>query len=250
MGRKFWIVRKRRLPANFFLSRCATSANFGIINMLKLIPLIFLFIGCSFGPGNLQSRHATDLEARKIHRIAVVPPAIMADAPAPKIPFGMALEPRASEREAPESLARFAYLALASLPNWQIVSESEVREVGQSIPAGTAGSRLRQIGEMVYADAVLTSRVQRYRERVGDEWGAKSPASVAFVLDLVDVRRGDVIWSATFDETQKSLSENILAFGNISERGVRWLSADQLAQDGVKKAVGQLHQIIARGPPL
>jgi hypothetical protein len=29
---------------------------------------------------------------------------------------------------------------------------------------------------------------------------------------------------------------------------VRWLSADQLAQDGVKKAVAQLHQIIARNP--
>ena len=71
---------------------------------------------------------------------------------------------------------------------------------------------------------------------------------MAFVLDLIDVRRGDVVWSATFDETQKSLSENIFAFGDISERGVRWLSADQLAQDGVKKAVGQLHQIIARGP--
>jgi len=170
-------------------------------------------------------------------------------APKPKIPFGAALGPPSSEREAPENLARYAYLALASLPNWQIVSDSEVREVSQSLSAGAAANRLRQIGEMVYADAVLTGRVQRYRERVGDEWGARSPASVAFVLDLVDVRRGDVIWSATFDETQKSLSENIFAFGDISERGVRWLSADQLAQDGVKKAVGQLHQIIARGPP-
>jgi hypothetical protein len=27
---------------------------------------------------------------------------------------------------------------------------------------------------------------------------------------------------------------------------VRWLSADQLANDGVKRAVGQLHQLIAR----
>jgi curli biogenesis system outer membrane secretion channel CsgG len=134
------------------------------------------------------------------------------------------------------------------LPNWQIVSENEVREVGQSLPAAAETSRLKRIGEMVYADAVMTGRVQRYRERVGDEWGAKSPASVAFVLDLVDVRRGDVIWSAQFDETQKSLSENIFAFGDISERGVRWLSADQLAQEGVKKAIGQLHQIIARGP--
>jgi hypothetical protein len=57
-----------------------------------------------------------------------------------------------------------------------------------------------------------------------------------------------VIWSARFDETQKSLSENIFALGDIGQRGVRWLSADQLAQDGVKKAVSQLHQIIARNP--
>jgi hypothetical protein len=83
---------------------------------------------------------------------------------------------------------------------------------------------------------------------VGDEWGAKSPASVAFVLDLIDVRRGDVIWSARFDETQKSLSENIFAIGDIGQRGVRWLTAEQLTQEGVRKALAQLHQIIARAP--
>ena len=71
---------------------------------------------------------------------------------------------------------------------------------------------------------------------------------MSFVLDLVDVRRGDVIWSATYDETQKSLTENIFALGDIGTRGVRWLSAEQLAQEGVKKAVGQLHQMIARPP--
>lgn len=216
--------------------------------MLKFIALLFLLVSCSFGPGNLQSRHSTDLEARRIKRIAVLPPSAMAPAQTQKIPFTTALEPASAEREAPETLAHLVYSAMASLPNWQIVSESEVREVGRSLPAGGEGNRLRRIGEMVYADAVITSRVQRYRERVGEEWGAKSPASVAFVLDLVDVRRGDVIWSATFDETQKSLSENIFAFGDISQRGVRWLSADQLTQEGVKKAIGQLHQIIAQGP--
>jgi hypothetical protein len=29
---------------------------------------------------------------------------------------------------------------------------------------------------------------------------------------------------------------------------VRWLNAEQLTQEGVKKAIGQLHEIIARGP--
>ena len=100
----------------------------------------------------------------------------------------------------------------------------------------------------VYADAVIVGRVSRFRERVGDEWGAKSPAAVSFVLDLIDVQRGDVIWSARFDETQKSLSENIFAIGEFSQRGGRWLSAEQLMQEGVKKAIGQLHQTLVRAP--
>jgi hypothetical protein len=65
---------------------------------------------------------------------------------------------------------------------------------------------------------------------------------------LVDVRRGDIIWSASFDETQKSLSESIFSLGDIGARGVRWLSAEQLAQDGVRKAIGQLHAVLARRP--
>jgi hypothetical protein len=60
------------------------------------------------------------------------------------------------------------------------------------------------------------------------------------------VRRGDIIWSARFDETQKSLSENIFAIGDISRRGVRWLSAEQLTREGVKKALEELHQILVR----
>jgi hypothetical protein len=216
--------------------------------MLKVLPFVFLLVlGCSFGPGNIQSRHSTDLETRRIRRIAVLP-SQASGASAPKVPFGTAPDQKSSERDAPENLAKFVYSAMVALPNWQIVSESEVREVSESARAAGDAARLKQIGEMVYADAVIVGRLLRYRERVGDEWGAKSPASVAFVLDLIDVRRGDVIWSSRFDETQKALSDNIFALGDIGQRGIRWLSADQLAQEGVKKAVGQLHQMIGRNP--
>jgi hypothetical protein len=217
--------------------------------MLKLVALLCLFLyGCSFGPGNIQSKQSTDLAARRIRRVAVLPPSLAVADPRPKIPFGTTPEPRSSERDAPETLARFVYLAMAGLPNWQVISENEVREIAQGLPPSDEATRLKRIGEMVYADAVVVGRVQRYRERIGDEWGAKSPASVAFVLDLVDVRRGDVIWSARFDETQKPLSDNIFALGDISQRGIRWLTADQLAEEGVRKAIGQLHQIIAPNP--
>jgi TolB-like protein len=205
--------------------------------MLKIIAIaLTLLSGCSFGSGNLQSKGSLDLESRRIRRIAVLPPETSSAAE----------QAQSQQNNPPEMLAKQLYSAMASLPNWQIVAESEVKQVEQMKPSTTDAARLRQIGEMAFADAVMVGRVQRFRERVGDDWGVKSPASVAFVLDLIDVRRGDVIWSARFDETQKPLSENIFGLGDISQRGVRWLNAEQLMMDGVKKAVGQLHQILAR----
>ena len=204
--------------------------------MLKIIALaLTVLAGCSFGSGNLQSKHSNDLESRRIRRIAVIPSETTTAAAHPS-----------AHDNPPEMLAKQLYAAMASLPSWQIVAESEVKQVEQTKPATSDAARLRQIGEMVFADAVMVGRVQRFRERIGDDWGVKSPASVAFVLDLIDVRRGDVIWSARFDETQKALSENIFGLGDIRQRGIRWLSAEQLAMDGVKKAVGQLYQILAR----
>jgi len=88
--------------------------------------------------------------------------------------------------------------------------------------------------------------VLRYRERVGEEWGVKSPASVSFVIDLWDVRRGDIVWSGRFEETQRPLSENIFALGGFAQRGARWLKAEELALEGVKTAVAELHQILYR----
>lgn len=217
--------------------------------MLKLLTLILVYLsGCSFAPGNLQSKHSTDLEGRKIRRIAVLPPSPAAITPPAKGVLGAPADQRPSGRDAPERLAKLVHTAMTVLPNWQIISDREVSEVEQSLGPTPESVRLKRIGEQVYADAVLAGRVLRYRERVGDEWGAKSPASVAFILDLVDVRRGDVIWSARFDETQKPLSDNIFALGQIGQRGIRWLTADQLMDDGVKNAVHQLHQIIARKP--
>ena len=217
--------------------------------MVKLVALfLLLLVACTFGSGNLESRHSTDLESRRIRRIAVVPPTALSGAAQSKVLLGTTPEPKVPERDAGELLARITYSVTSAMPNWQIVSDREVREVAETLSPAADAARLRQIGQGVYADAVLTGRIQRYRERIGDEWGAKSPASVAFVLDLVDVRRGDIIWTARFDETQKSLSENIFALGDIGQRGVRWLSAEQLTQEGVKKSIGQLHQIIGRPP--
>lgn len=224
------------------------------MTMLKTLPLVLVLLyGCTFAPGNLQSKYSSDLESRRIRRIAVLPPE--APAIAPTTPAAKTGLPSLSSADTPSQkdhsdiLARQIYSAMASLPNWQIVADTEVQQVEQTSPSAVGAGRLKQLGELVFADAVLVGRMQRFRERVGDEWGARSPASVAFVLDLVDVRRGDIIWTARFDETQKPLSENIFAISQISQRGIRWLSAEQLAQAGVKQAIDQLHQILTRERP-
>lgn len=204
----------------------------------KLLALCLWVTACSIGPGTLQTRQASDLETRRIRRIAVVPQSLLGSQPASK----------AGGEDLSEMLARTIYRVMAPMPGWQIISDSEVREVAQTLAPASETIRLREIGRSVYADAVITGRMLRFRERVGDEWGAKTPASVAFVIELVDVRRNDVVWSARFDETQKALSENIFAIGDIGQRGVRWLSAEQLTQEGVKKALGQLHRTLVRRP--
>ena len=111
---------------------------------------------------------------------------------------------------------------------------------------GTTPGQARKLGELVYADAVLFGRILRFRERVGEDLGVSSPASVAFTLQLLDVKRSDIIWTAEYQETQKALSENLFAIGDFTRRGAKWVKAEELARDGVHKAVEQLHQMLYR----
>jgi hypothetical protein len=219
-----------------------------MIKLLKILLVISPLAGaCALGPRNIQSKQSTDLETRNIRRIAVLAPAAPAAPESSQNPLLGPASGKTAERQDPgEVLMKLVYSAMVALPRWQIISDSETRDVSESIPQTNDMARLRKIGELVYADAVITGRMLRYRERVGGDIGVQSPASVAFTLELIDVQRGDVVWSTRFDETQKGLSENILSIGDIRERGLRWLTAEQLAQDGVRKIINQLHQTIAR----
>jgi hypothetical protein len=211
--------------------------------MWRFLPVLFLFVACSVGPANLNSKPTADLEARKIKRIAIFPLESLSGETKSKTPF--AADPRTESLPA-ALLSRQLYSAMSQLSDWQIVSDREVREMEPLVPAGSPEARARRLGQLVYADAVISGRVLRFREREGEAMGAMSPASVAFVLELWDVKRGDAIWSARFDETQQALSENLFNLGQIKSRGVGWLKAEELSLEGVKKAIGQLHQALYR----
>jgi hypothetical protein len=215
--------------------------------MIRLLPLLFFLSSCALAPQNLRISQSTDLEKRSIKRIAILPVDSLLPKQAAKIPYSVAPseEGAGAEREAGAVLTQLLYSAMTALPHWQMVSEREVREVDALVPLqGEIRARAKKLGETVYADVVLFGTIQRFREREGAEFGVKSPASVAFTLHLLDVKKGDIVWSAHFEETQRPLSENIFAIGEFAQRGAKWLKAEELAHEGIKKAVAQLHKTL------
>jgi hypothetical protein len=87
------------------------------------------------------------------------------------------------------------------------------------------------------AESVLVGRVFRYRERIGTGYSVDTPASVAFDLLLIRVSDGRLLWVGRFNETQKTLFENLFRLDKIFKRSIRWLTADELADFGLEEVL-------------
>jgi hypothetical protein len=90
------------------------------------------------------------------------------------------------------------------------------------------------------ATAVLVGRVNRYRERGGEKYGATSGASVAFELSLYTAPGAQRIWMSSFDETQRALGDNIWNAQRYPGGGTRWLTAAELATWGAESSIDSL----------
>ena len=84
-------------------------------------------------------------------------------------------------------------------------------------------------GQRLGADAILIGHVYRFRERAGTGAASESPSSVAFDIYLIDCQREKILWSAFYDYTQQALSDNLGGIGNVFRRGLRWVTAEELA---------------------
>lgn len=115
------------------------------------------------------------------------------------------------------------------LSNRQLTSLLPENEMSQT-------ALLRSIYSELKCNAVLVTSLSRYVQRVGGDYGADSPASVAFSMKLFDTSNGSVIWSATFDETQQSFMSNIMS---AHKYGLKWLTAEELATLGIEEKIAQ-----------
>ncbi|MCD6293800.1 MAG: hypothetical protein J7M20_02510 [Deltaproteobacteria bacterium] len=129
---------------------------------------------------------------------------------------------------------------------WTLVSPGQARGVLASIIDGDKKMEksplemLQSVGKTFEADAVLTGRIYRWRKRVGSDFAVDRPASVSFDLVLVRPSNGAILWRSHFDKTQQSLFADLFDFDTYVKSAGRWLTAEKLADIGLKKLIRKM----------
>ena len=181
---------------------------------------------------DVKSHAVRSIKTIQISRIAVMPLVEDPGTGEPLAPGG------------PEAVSAELYSSVAIAGGWDPIPEQDVMDAMQKLPPTTVANldeNALRLGHDVSADGVLYGTVEKFEERVGMDYSASKPASVAFSLKFVDLKSKQVVWTAKFAKSQAALSQNLFDFANFVQRSGRWVRAHEIAQEGVKEAVADLH---------
>jgi hypothetical protein len=197
--------------------------------------------GFSRTPG-LDVHAVRSIKAVVIHRIAVMQLIDLPDQ------IDKALEAGAAESVSAEIYARAAMMG-----GWEVVPQDDVLSAMQQMPPSTQANmdqNALELGRKVAADGVIYGALNRFRERVGYDYAAQTPAAVAFTLYFVDENSKQVVWTAKYAKQQQALTENILDLPNFIQQGARWVRAHDIAAEGVQEALDNLQSKVTIQPVL
>ena len=114
-------------------------------------------------------------------------------------------------------------------------SDPVYRKVKSDNPNASVMQQLQITGKALEVDGVIIGYVSCIRERVGYAYSVERPASVTFGIYMIQSSDGDLVWGRIYDKTQQSFSENILQASTFFSRGLKWVTAQELAEDGVNE---------------
>jgi hypothetical protein len=143
----------------------------------------------------------------------------------------------------PETIveAHFLEQLQQSKPKFSIIAGERVAGAYRRVSAASLKIPLRQVlrdvGSELGAEGIVTGYVYRFRERKGEPYAAEQPASVAFEIHLHRVEDGVLIWRGSFDRTQSSLMENLLQVLSFYREKGRWVTAEELAEEGLEQVL-------------
>ncbi len=103
-----------------------------------------------------------------------------------------------------------------------------------------------EVGKNLNSDSVLIGNISTFREREGGELGINAPASVAFGVQLINPNTGERLWEAYYAETQETLLQNVTKIGKFFKRKGKWVTANQLAKEGVVDVVDNLANFLGQ----
>jgi hypothetical protein len=189
---------------------------------------LFFFAGCA---GQQQATESEPSAPFSVSCIAVMPalPAADFDDPATQ-------ESRAALLEGSRVLNGLLKQELSGR-KVRFVAERDV-ELGT-----TSLEQARKIAQQYQCNTVLDLSVSRYVERVGGDYGVKQPAAVTFAYRLYETGEGRVLCHGRFDERQQAVMENLLTLPKAQSRGLIWLTAEDLARDGLREKFGECSSI-------
>ena len=213
-------------------STARTSAARSWVALAILFPL--LLWGCR---SLVQSESHPALARRKepITSLAVAPVVF------PAAPGGQSEDPDPALRDKAGLVVRHLAEAFAARGIEVVTVGDLARAAGSDSPEAARTPRhwaelaKREFG----VDAVVITTLRRFVEREGQAAGTLHPASVAFDVAIHAAGGGALLWSSVFDETQRSLSENVLVAGQYPGGGTRWLTASELARFGAQQTAEQ-----------
>jgi hypothetical protein len=194
---------------------------------------VALFLACS-SPIRVESLAA--MSERPIHKLAVVPFE-------PQIP----LTAGGPADEAATYVTSRVLESLSDQERFVVIPPGEVLHAlgarGQSglpsAPDEIGGSLAATFG----VDALVFGQVRRFNKRTGGAKGASRPASVRFDMELRG-EDGALLWRGVYDETQRSISEDLGSFSLAMSRGFRWVTAEELAGYGARELVAAMSEAV------
>ncbi|WP_067617373.1 hypothetical protein [Dissulfuribacter thermophilus] len=216
------------------------------IHLLFAVCMSLVLSGCSHLYSSSQNGPVTKIP--EVKRIAVLPLDRARIKPGQEKATCALTDTVFDVSEVPEEasleLTRVLFDLLKNKSNFFPVPEGQcVGFLSSLIESNVKASQIRLIqafGRDLGADAVLYGVIYRYHERMGGDYAASKPASVAFALHLIRVQDGKVLWHYNFDETQRPLTSNLFKFGLFKETGMKWVTAEKLGEIGLKRAVQDL----------
>jgi len=194
--------------------------------MLRWAGLALLLVASAGCVQTVKGRNLPALEeAGKLERVAVAPFRVGR-------PFSELASPEQARVAAALVSRHFAEGLMRR--KVRVVPPGDVERVLGGMLSGEAPvpELARRVAQEFGANALVLGTVSRFVEREGRPAGATRAAWVAFHVTLHAAPGGERLWTASFDEHQKPLGQNVLDASRYPGRGLRWLTAGELARWG------------------